>query len=155
MKPDTHSKNALRAELQLLKCARRLEQLSAGRFRSDYGSSLARFDVLANLDLAPEHAISTTQLSRLLIASKGNITRLLDRMEADGLIFRRPNARDRRISDVYLSPKGAAQFEEMASAHERWMDDIFATLSDAETRELLGLLGKVREKIDGRLDGQY
>ena len=148
MKPDTHSKNALRAELQLLKCARRLEQLSAGRLRADYGSSLARFDVLANLDLAPDHCISTTQLSRLLIASKGNITRLLDRMEADGLIYRRPNGRDRRISDVYLASKGAEQFRQMAVAHEQWMDDIFSALDDAETRELVTLLGKVRERID-------
>lgn len=145
-------KDALRGELQLLKCAKRLEQLSTSRFRDLHGSSLARFDVLANLDMSGSGSLSTSELAKRLIASKGNITRLLDRMEADGLIIRRPNVEDRRISDVYLSENGARSFREMAADHARWMSDIFGVLGEDETEQLVKLLGRIRERIDERID---
>jgi len=145
-------KDALRGELQLLKCAKRLEQLSTSRFRDLHGSSLARFDVLANLDMTSGGPVSTSELAKRLIASKGNITRLLDRMEADGLIIRRPNAEDRRISDVYLSESGTRSFQKMAADHARWMSDIFGVLVENETEQLVQLLGRIRERIDERID---
>lgn len=146
------SKDALRGELLLLKCAKRLEQLLAGSFRDGHGSSLPRFDVLANLDLADAHTLSTSQLARLLIASQGNITRLLDRMEQDGLVERRPNAEDRRVSDITLTAAGAAKFREMASDHEHWMAQVFDVLSDTEAAQLIRLLRRIRGRIDEELE---
>jgi MarR family transcriptional regulator, 2-MHQ and catechol-resistance regulon repressor len=145
------SKDALRGELLLLKCAKRLEQMLAGSFHTRHRSSLPRFDVLANLDLAESHTLSTSQLARLLIASQGNITRLLDRMEQDGLVERRPNADDRRVSDISLTSAGAAKFREMAADHERWMAHVFGVLSDAEATQLIRLLRRIRGRIDDEL----
>lgn len=149
---DNHSKNALRCALQLLKSAKRFEQMITSQLHYHYDSSLSRFDVLANLELTPDHVISTTELARLLIASKGNITRLLDRMEADGLIRRKPNQNDRRISDIYLTEEGLIHFKEMAVNHEKWVDDIFSVLSNLETRELISLLSKIRSRMEARMN---
>lgn len=119
-----------------------------------YNSSLPRFDVLANLELAPEHVISTTELAKTLIASKGNITRLLDRMEADGLIQRKLNPNDRRISDIHLTEQGLNYFKEMAVSHEKWVDDIFNALSNQEMKELVFLLSKIRSRMEDRIIDQ-
>ena len=80
------------------------------------------------------------------------VATVLRRMEADGLIIRRPNVEDRRISDVYLSENGARSFREMAADHARWMSDIFGVLGEDETEQLVRLLGRIRERIDERID---
>ena len=146
------AKDALRGELLLLKVAKRLEQYLGTRFHGLHKSSLSRFDVLANLDKAAGVSLSTSQLAAQLIASSGNITRLLDRMEQDGLVSRRQHAVDRRVSDVTLTEAGRRKFREAAADHELWMSEVFDALSDAEASQLIRLLGKIRVRMDAMLE---
>ena len=145
--PESDSKDSLRAWLYLLKCAKRMEQEMSDRFREEFNSSLSRFDVLAHLDMAGERGLSTSQLAGRLLASKGNITRLLDRMVQDGLILRRPDDSDRRISNVSLSQKGAALFNRMAPAHETWSHEILGALASEEKLDLVDLLRRLRDEL--------
>ena len=145
--PDTHAKNALRAWIQLTKCAKRIEAHVNRRFAEAHGTSLARFDVLANLERCEGHAASTTELSRMLLASQGNITRLLDRMQDDGLVRRRPSPRDGRVSEVQMTRAGEALFARLARDHEAWTDGMFGELTNAELKQLGGLLGKLRRRL--------
>ena len=145
--PDTHGKNALRAWIQLTKCAKRIEAHVNRRFAESHGTSLARFDVLANLERCADHAAGATELSRLLLASQGNISRLLDRMEQDRLVRRRPSPRDKRVSEVQMTRAGEALFERLAADHETWTDAMFGELDNAELKQLTALLGKVRARL--------
>jgi len=145
---DTHGKNALRAWIQLTKCAKRFEGQVNRRFAESHGTSLARFDVLANLERCPGHAAGATELSRMLLASQGNITRLLDRMEQDRLVRRRPAAHDGRVSEVQMTRAGEALFRRLARDHERWTGSMFAGLGNDELRQLIRLLGKLRARLD-------
>ena len=142
------SKNSLRAWLYLMKCAKRIDQEMTSRLRVNYASSMSRFDVLAHLYLAGNGGLSTTQLAKKLLASKGNITRLLDRMEHDDLLIRRANQKDRRISDIILSERGREVFARMAPDHEAWADELFHMLSDGELDELVRLLRSIHEALD-------
>lgn len=145
---NTRGKDALRIWLYLLKCSKRLEQELSDRFRANFNSSLSRFDVLAHLDLAGEEGLSTSQLARRLLASKGNITRLLDRMEQDGLIERRQPLSDRRVSRICLAPRGAELFSRMAPAHEGWCQDILGGLTDPDRDSLIRQLRQLKERLD-------
>jgi len=145
---DSHSKNALRAWLNLLKCSKRMEQATNSHLDKTFKSSLTRFDVLANLDAMADDTMSTTRLANSLLASKGNITRLLDRMEEDELIIRKPNKEDRRISDVYMASKGRLAFAEMADDHEAWVDTIFSALSLTEEKQLIDIIAKLRQRLE-------
>ena len=144
---DTHGKNALRAWIQLTKCAKRIEGHVNRRFAEAHGTSLSRFDVLANLERCDGHAAGATELSRMLLASQGNITRLLDRMEQDRLVRRRPDPRDRRVSQVQMTRAGEALFARLARDHEDWTDGVFGALTNDELRQLIGLLGKLRGRL--------
>lgn len=146
---DTHSKNALRAWIRLTKCAKRIEGHVNRRFADAHGTSLSRFDVLANLQRCAGHAAGVTELSRMLLASQGNITRLLDRMEQDKLVRRRPDPRDGRVSQVQTTRAGEVLFTRLARDHEGWTDSVFGLLSNDELRQLIGLLGKLRRRLDG------
>ena len=146
--PDTHSKNALRAWIQLTKCAKRIESHVNRRFAESHGTSLSRFDVLANLERCDRHAAGATELARMLLASQGNITRLLDRMEQDKLVRRRPSADDRRVSEVQMTRAGEALFERLAQDHEAWTNGMFVSLDNDELKQLIGLLGKLRGRLE-------
>ena len=142
------SKHSLRAWLYLLKCSKKLDQIMSARLRQSYGSSLSRFDVLAHLDLAGEGGLSTSALAAKLLASRGNITRLLDRMEHDGLVFRNQQTSDRRIQNICLSRKGAKLFRRMAPDHELWTHEVLGVLEPAEQEELVRLLKTVSARLE-------
>ena len=142
------SKQALRAWVQLLKTAKRIESEIASHFANEHGTSLSRFDVLANLERSPGHATGTSQLSKMLLASRGNITRLLDRMENHRLIRRESSPSDRRVSEVRMTDAGERLFASLAPDHEGWAQDIFGALSEAELADLIAMLRKLRTQLD-------
>lgn len=146
-RPPVDSKQALRAWVQLLKTAKRIESEVASYFANEHSTSLSRFDVLANLERSPGRATGTSQLSKMLLASRGNITRLLDRMESDGLIRREPSVNDRRISEVHMTAAGELLFARLAPDHEGWAHEIFGVLSEADLTEFINMLQKLRERL--------
>lgn len=148
--PSSDSKNSLRAWLFLLKCAKRLEQEMSARFREQFQSSLPRFDVLAHLDMVGDKGLSTSQLAKRLLASQGNITRLLDRMAQDGLIDRRGDATDRRVSKIRLSAKGAELFARMAPAHEKWSHELMHNTGIKDRDNLVALLRHLYDHLESR-----
>lgn len=144
---DSESKNSLRLWLHLVKCTKLLEQEMSGRFRENYDSSFSRFDVLAHLSQAGKEGLNTSILAAQLLASKGNITRLLDRMRQDGLLERKLSPEDRRVSKIYLTAEGEELFARMAADHEEWAHELFTSISPSEKDELLRLLKELREPL--------
>src|SRR5262249_24755964 len=62
--------------------------------------------------------MTMTELSRFLMVSNGNVTGIIDRLVAEGMVVRSAHEGDRRATFVRLTPKGATQFAAMARAHE-------------------------------------
>jgi DNA-binding MarR family transcriptional regulator len=111
------------------------------RFREEFDTSLARFDLMANL-VRHARGVRMGSLSDRLMVTGGNITQLVDHLEAEGLVERTPDPTSRRASLVCLTPKGRATFRSMARAHEKWMRELFAGLAGDEKKVLLSLLAK-------------
>jgi DNA-binding MarR family transcriptional regulator len=85
--------------------------------------------------------MTMTELSRFLMVSNGNVTGIIDRLVAEGLVVRLAHEGDRRATFVRLTPKGAQQFQAMARAHEAWIGELLAGLGREDTDMLVGLLG--------------
>jgi len=141
-----HSKQSLRLWLRMLSCTTRIENIIRERLRREFGTTLPRFDVLAALDRNRE-GLSMGELSRFLMVSNGNVTGVVSRLEADGLIKRTPSKRDRRTHCVKLTAKGRRQFERMAEVHEGWIDELFSGISTAEAETLLCHLERVQRSV--------
>ena len=77
-----------------------------------------------------------SELSRYLMVSNGNVTGIVNRLVNDGLVERTLRGGDRRTSVVRLTGPGARSFESMASAHESWVNEIFAGLAPREAERL-------------------
>ena len=87
-RPDDH-KTELRLWLRLLTCTTLIENEVRRRLRDQFGITLPRFDLLAQLDRAP-NGMTLGELSQRMMVSNGNITGLVDRLCEQGLILRRP-----------------------------------------------------------------
>ena len=139
-------KRALRLWLRLLTCTTTIEQTIAQRLRDEFGSTLPRFDMLSALDRAGEAGLTMGEVSRMLMVSNGNVTGLAQRLKADGLIEAMAGA-DRRVQRVRLTPLGQTRFTAMARAHERWIEALFADLSEAEADDLTRLLERTKRSL--------
>ena len=89
----------------------------------------------------------------MLRVSNGNVTGIVDRLEADGLVARRPVAGDRRAMLARLTSQGEAEFARLAAEHEAWVDELLGTVSAAEADQLIARLQAVRDRLAERRMG--
>lgn len=134
----------LRIWLRLLACTNLLETRVRQRLQREFGTTLPRFDVLAQL--YRESPISMGELSRRTMVSNGNVTGLVARLAAEGLVERR-QGRDRRVQMVALTAEGRRKFEEQARKHRGWIGEMMGGLSQSDARQLLALLDRLKESI--------
>src|SRR6266436_4317251 len=134
---------ALRIWLRLLTCTQMIERVVRSRLRSGFGTTLPRFDLMAQLERQPE-GLKMNELSRLLMVTGGNVTAIVDQLEKEGLVERLDEPSDRRAFRIRLTKSGERTFAEMARAHEEWVVDLLAGLSRREHEELLKLLAKLK-----------
>ncbi len=135
---------ALRIWLRLLTCTQLIERQVRSRLREQFGTTLPRFDLMAQLERHPE-GLKMNELSRLLMVTGGNVTAIVDQLEKEGLVERVDEPADRRAFRIHLTRAGERTFAEMAGAHEEWVVELFAGMSRREQDELLGLLAKVKQ----------
>jgi DNA-binding MarR family transcriptional regulator len=144
-RPDDH-KDELRLWLRIFTCKMVIEGEVRRRLRDAFGVTLPRFDLMAQLDRAP-NAMTLGELSRRMMVTNGNVTGLVDRLVAQRLVARRPSPSDRRSQLVSLTAEGRRTFRAMARANADWMAEMFADLSTVESGTLLRLLAKTKTSV--------
>jgi DNA-binding MarR family transcriptional regulator len=111
--------------------------------REAFGTTLPRFDLMAQLERHPE-GLKMNELSRLLMVTGGNVTAIVDQLEKEGLVERFDEPEDRRAWRIRFTASGRRSFAEMARAHEEWVVELLSGLSRREHEELLKLLAKLK-----------
>jgi len=112
--------------------------------REEFGTTLPRFDLMAQLERHPE-GLKMNELSRLLMVTGGNVTAIVDQLEGEGLVERFDEPADRRAFRIHLTRAGERSFADMARAHEEWIVGLLAGMTKREQHELLKLLAKVKQ----------
>lgn len=135
--------SALRIWLRLLTCTQLIERRVRSGLREEFGTTLPRFDLMAQLERHRE-GLKMNELSRLLMVTGGNVTAIVDQLEKEGLVERLDQPDDRRAWLIRLTAAGLKSFAEMARAHEQWIVELLGGLSRREQDELLRLLAKVK-----------
>ena len=145
MTAQSESKDRLRLWIRMLRSSRGIENEIRERLRTEFNTTLPRFDVLAALLRKPEGMLMS-ELSRFLMVSNGNVTGIVDRLAADGLVERTKRNGDRRTSMVRLTSKGKADFESMAQVHESWISELFGGLEPEDVETISSLLHTFNEQ---------
>jgi len=149
---DLRAIEALDAYVKLLRAGRAVLARVEPRL-ADSGLTPTQFGVLeAILHKGP---LSHRELSRKVLTSAGNMTDLVDKLEARGLVRRIRQKLDRRAVTVELTPAGRALIEPLFAAHAADIAGAMRALSGEELRLLSALLKKLGLAIgsDGEADG--
>jgi DNA-binding MarR family transcriptional regulator len=137
----------LRLWLRMISCSVKMESILGQRLRREFKTSMARFDVLAQLERFAD-GLSMSELSRRLIVSNGAITGLVDKLVQAGMVTRQEDPNDRRSTIVRLTRKGRDSFLRMARRHEEWVVSILGELSVEAQSELLQNLTLLQRNLD-------
>jgi DNA-binding MarR family transcriptional regulator len=155
LKPDLETRlaedhhQAIKLWLRLLTCTNLITAEIRTRLRENFQTTLPRFDLLAQLERHPQ-GLKMGELSQRMMVTTGNITGITDQLEAEGLVRREVDPRDRRSFTVKLTPQGRKVFAEMARVHEGWVIELFSGLSAAEKDTLFALLGNLKSHLNGK-----
>ena len=149
----TASKDKLRLWRKLLRTTHQIEMELRERLRRHFDTTMPRFDVMAAL-ARTEAGLTMTALSRQLLVSNGNVTGIIERLAADGLVARAAGKKDRRSTVVRLTAKGKTDFAAIAAAHEAWVAEILARFDGADARALIALLAKAAPKVPDDTPGE-
>jgi DNA-binding MarR family transcriptional regulator len=108
-----------------------------------HGLPLTHYEVLLHLGNAPGCRLRMSDLAQSVLLSQSGVTRLVDRLEAAGLVARSPCAEDRRVLYAQLTDAGRARLETARPTHlagvrarflSRFDDDELAFLAGAWER---------------------
>jgi DNA-binding MarR family transcriptional regulator len=113
-----------------------VSQLNA-QLEREHGISMACYEVLLFLAMAPQHRMRMTDLARSVLLSPSGLTRLVDRQVRDGLVERVPCATDARSLYATLTPLGLERFRAAGRTHARGIQEYFLSRLDGDHQDSL------------------
>ena len=136
-----------RALLQLLRTAETLWNVSR-LFFARWELSPSQFNILNLLCDRPE-GCTQIELSRLLIMHRSNVTGLVDRLEARGLVQRRDSAHDRRVYRVILTAAGKKLLQQILPRYYAAAEEVWGTLPARRANQLINELTRICANAEG------
>ena len=106
---------------------RRLDE----ELRAEHDISLAEYDALLTIADAPDRTIRMRQLADRVLLSKSGVTRLIDRLVADGLVVRDQCMTDARGAEAVLTDKGLERLRRASRTHLRGIERHFFEVVDS------------------------
>jgi len=110
---------------------------------ADIGLSLAKLAALHRLSEAGE-SLPLGQLAERLSCVKSNVTQLVDRLEADGLVSRAADPNDRRSRLAVLTDAGRDAYQKGRQIQIETEQALFGALTPDESATLHTLLAKLK-----------
>lgn len=147
--PDTETRataqdhHALRIWLRLQACSNLIQGQLRSRLRNEFGVTLPRYDLMAQLERSPK-GLRMGELSKRMMVTGGNITGITDQLVAEGLVVREDNPEDRRAYIVKLTPQGHEAFAKMAVIYEKWVIEFFDGMKEMDRYQLHSLLATLK-----------
>ncbi len=98
--------------------------------------------------LGDKNPSTVTDIARRSVIKMPTLTRMLDRMERDGLIKRKLWAKDKRIVQVRITPKGRKYLGKAVHVGASVYEQAFDGISEAQTRQFMKTLKQMRENLN-------
>jgi len=111
--------------------------------------SAVEFEVLMRLARSPGHRLRMTDLAGQTSLSTSGVTRVVDRMDRDGLVRREACASDRRSSYAVITEAGRDRLDQVLPGHLELIEQWFISqLSPAQLDGLLSALRTIRDAVN-------
>ena len=126
--------------------SRRLDE----ELRAEQSMSLAEYDALVQLALAPERRLRMSQLADRVLLSRSGVTRLVDRLVAAGFVDRTQCTTDARGAEAVITELGLTRLRRASRTHLRGIDHYFiGPLSEDELGAIGRSLGTIVDVLRG------
>ena len=112
-----------------------------------HGLSLAEYDALVQLALAPERRLRMSALADRVLLSRSGVTRLVDRLVADGMVERTACETDARGADASLTEAGLFRLREASGTHLGGIHHYFLEMISADDQ------GAIARGLSAVVDG--
>jgi DNA-binding MarR family transcriptional regulator len=110
-----------------------------------HGMTRAQWGVLLRLER--REGMTQAEMADALEIAPISLVRLIDRLCEQRLVERRPHESDRRANRLYLTPKGRATLDRLAPIGHEMTGQLLAGFSEAETRQLLRRLMRIKDNL--------
>jgi DNA-binding MarR family transcriptional regulator len=135
------------AWLSLVRTHARLWDLVEAQMRNPHGLTMARYDVLAQLVNAGGR-LGLSDLASAIMLSQSGLSKLLDRMEAAGLVRRDPDPRDARSAFAAITPTGRSLARQARQGHHDFLQRAFGdALDDRDLADLTRVMSRITASI--------
>ena len=111
----------------------------------DRGMTYARMRLLGALHCHGPQIM--TSISDELGVTRRNVTALVDALEEEELVRRKPHPTDRRATVIEMTSQGAETMDRMYDEHRAEVAGLFRDLSEEDRRELARILGSLRQAL--------
>ena len=123
---------------------RRMQQIAVAIFMEECRAfDLTPVQYAALVAIQTHPGIDATRLSAVIAFDRSTLGSVIERIEAKGLIERKPSPDDRRIKLLYLTRSGAALLREIVPAVDRAQARMLEPLKPAERKTLMALLSQL------------
>lgn len=121
----TDQSNAVRAFVSLVRAHAAATRRLSAQLMADHGLTINDYEVMLRLARAPEQRLRRVDLAEQVLLTPSGITRLLDGLEAAGLVGRSACLSDRRVVYAVLTEEGRAKLREATTSHVAQIEALF------------------------------
>jgi DNA-binding MarR family transcriptional regulator len=135
---------AVEAYVRLVRAHSAITRRFNSKLVADHGLTLNDYEVLLHLARAEGQRLRRVDLAERILLTPSGITRLLEGLEACGLVERASCASDARVTYAQLTEKGEAKLHEASETH---VEDIHALFGDRFSADEIATLHKLLERL--------
>lgn len=140
----TQASRPVDAWIRLLRAHATSTRALSAELLNEHGLTINDYEALLRLSRADGGRMRRVDLADSLLLTASGVTRLLDGLEAAGLVERAACASDRRVVYAVLTEQGRERLEAATQSHRAAVVDLFEQRFDAEELEqLTSLLGRL------------
>jgi DNA-binding MarR family transcriptional regulator len=129
-----------------LKLHRLFQELNREEFRP-YDLSTPQYAILFH---ASEAGVPLSTICHEILADNSNLTRMVDRLEARGLVRRAPDSSDRRVTLVQLTPEGKALIDVLRPRHLAYVEQRMSALGPEQIAAMHAAMKALYESLSER-----
>lgn len=114
------------------------------RFLSAYGLSTAKFNILLTVKhIGKDKGISQNKISKHLLVTTSNMTRMIDKLEKEGHVKRVAREKDRRVNLIQITNKGEDLLNMVWPFYKKEVNNLInSKFSTAEKNQIIKLFTK-------------
>ena len=146
----TQPDSAVRAWTRLLRAHASTTRLLSSELQAEHGLTLNDYEALLLLSRTEEGYMKRVDLSRSLLLTPSGVTRLLEGLEAAGLVESMPCPSDRRVTYAVITDAGRAKLDAASCGHE---GSVRAALEGHLTAKEIDTVAEILGKLPGVAEG--